>query len=518
MALDEDQVHLVGTGRDLLMGAGTRFDVQDSFNPFATQIRTPQSEDRPYAHGALVGAEWFTERVVPILVIANGSARTVATARAAIQDMSAAFSAVGATGEIAELHFRLNEDPDEFMMFGRPRGIDPDMANLGLGYAYVSTAFVASDPRIYSGLLFTESTGLAVQQGGLTIPAGVASTRLRIAATSGAYASTPDHASLDITGDIQIEADVDPVSWATGGTQVLVSKITSIAGANRSWAFTIRGTGELGFGYSTTGTDLPTRVSTAVIPLTGRLQVKVEFDANNGAGGHTVRFYYRRAGASTWIQLGADVVTAGTVTMFSGTQMVEVGANDTGSGGGLIGAFYSATVRNAIGGAIVANPDFTARTVGQTSFADSTGKTWTVNGTAAIVGSTYRGGLTTPVTVPGVLVGGSLTLTNTGTTDTSLKVRIDGPVVEPGLVLGRPDGTVQTLSFDLDLTEGQWLEIDTAARTALINGLASANQRGVADWDMDPYPVQPGVNTLRFTAADYNDTAQMTAEYRSAWW
>lgn len=516
MALDEDQIHLVGTGRNLLMGVGTRFDVQDSFNPFQTQVRTPQSMDRPYAHGALVGAEWMAERVVPIRVIANGEASTVPLARAAVQDMAAAFAAVGATGETAELRFRLAEDPDEFVVFGRPRGIEPDMSTLALGYSYVSTAFVANDPRIYSGELTTQSTGLPVQQGGLTIPGTPASTRLRAPGTVGAYASTPDHASLDITGDLEVEFDIDPVSWATGASQTIAAKLAT---GQRSFTVSIRATGELGFGYSTDGSNLFTRVSTAPVPFGGRRQGKVEFDADNGSAGHTVRFYTRTPGAATWTQLGSSVVTAGVVTMFSSSSPLEIASAAIGTGSFMPGTVYSLTVRSGIGGTIVANPDFTTRTPGATSFADSTGKTWTVHGGAALVGGTaYRGGLTHPFTIPGYLVGGELTLENTGTTSTGLTVRIDGPAPGPRLVLIRADGTVQSIAFDLTLAAGQWLEVDTAARTALLNGLASANQRGVASWDMDPYPVQPGINTLRFASSAYNATAQITTGHRSAWW
>lgn len=170
MALAEGQVHLFGTGRDLLMGAGTRFDLQDDFNPFSTTVRPTQGGDRPYAHGAWVGSEWMAERVVPIRVIANGAEPTVPSTRVAVQDMAAAFSAIGSTGEIAELRYRLDEDPDEFVVFGRPRGIDPSMVTFGNSYAYVSTAFIAADPRTYSGVLSTVSTGLPLQQGGLTVP------------------------------------------------------------------------------------------------------------------------------------------------------------------------------------------------------------------------------------------------------------------------------------------------------------------------------------------------------------
>jgi len=514
MALDEDQVHLVGTGRDLLMGAGTRFDVQDTFNPFATQVRTPQSQDRPYAHGAFVGAEWFTERVVPIRVIANGASKTVPSARAAVQDMAAAFAAVGATGEITELHFRLNEDPDEFVLFGRPRGIDPDMANLALGYSHVSTAFVASDPRIYSGLLTTQATGLPLQQGGLTLSAVAASTRLRLPGTSGAYASTPDHASLDITGDLDLRWFGFTRNWATTQRSLVAKSATG----NVSFRLVIDTEGDPRLIWTTDGSTLIQQQSGTPLPATtSTTAIRATLDVDNGSSQRVITFYTGPTLAGPWTVHTTHTV-AGVTSVFPGTAPLEVGSASGGTSQQFDGTVYGAEVRNGIGGTVVANPDFTAQTVKATSFADSTGKTWTVNGNATIVASTYRGGLTLPYTIPAVLTGGVLTLTNTGSTDTSLRARIDGPAIEPRLVLRRPDGSVQTLSFDLELTAGQWLDIDTAARTALLNGLAGSNQRGVASWAMDPYPIQPGDNFLRFASAVYNTTAQLTVEHRSAWW
>jgi hypothetical protein len=307
MALAEDQVHLVGSDRDLLMGAGTRFDLQSAFNPFITSVRAPQGGDRPYAHGSWVGAEWMDARVVPIRAIVNGATKDTPTTRAAIQDMAAAFNAVGATGEIAELHFRLLGDSEEYVLFGRPRGVEPDMSTIAIGYVYANTAFVAGDPRIYSAGLTTAETGLPVQRGGMRI----------------------------------------------------------------------------------------------------------------------------------------------------GAQLVS---------------------------------------------------------------SVWRRGLRFPFRIPGTTHGGEVDLENLGTTATGMTVRIDGPVQEPRLILQQPDRTVQYISFELTLGEGQWLEVDTVRSRALLNGLLEANQRGSADWQMDPYPLLPGLNKLRFLAADYDPDARATAEFRSAWW
>lgn len=517
MALDEDQVHLVGANRDLLMGAGTRFDTQSAFNPFTTSVRTPQTQDRPYGHGALVGAEWMDERVVPIRVIANGATPDVPGTRAAVQDMSATFSAVAATGEIAELRFRLAEDPDEFVLFGRPRGIDADMDTLALGYSYVSTAFVASDPRIYSGDLSSQSTGLPLQQGGLTIPAVPASTRLRLPDVSGAYASTPNHASLQITGDLSLRFGGDLRSW-TDGFQQLVTRYSTGA---LSYALNVDGSGIPRLQWSVDGsTVLTAPASTTLAGISRLLWLRADLDVDNGAAGRTISFFTGPTRSGPWTAFGTPVVQAGVTSVFAGPSgaALEVGSRSGGTTQTIRGAVEGAEVRNSAG-TVVAAPDFTTQTVGATGFTDTAGRAWSVNGAAKLVGgSRYRGGVTAPLTVPGYLVGGEIALVNNGTTDTALKIRIDGPMPEPGIVLRRPDGTVQTLSFDLDLAEGQWLEIDTAAKTALLNGLASANQRGVAAWRIDPYPVQPGVNVLRLSSSAYNAVALVTASHRSAWW
>lgn len=135
---------------------------------------------------------------------------------------------------------------------------------------------------------------------------------------------------------------------------------------------------------------------------------------------------------------------------------------------------------------------------------------------------TQSGGLTVPLTVPftvdGVLTGGSTALLNEGTTDTGLTLRIDGPVIQPTVVVQQPAGDTQQITFDLDLAAGQFLNISTAARTALLNGLPQANQRGRAIWDIDPYPLQPGTSTLRYLAGGFNATTQITARWRSAYW
>lgn len=136
---------------------------------------------------------------------------------------------------------------------------------------------------------------------------------------------------------------------------------------------------------------------------------------------------------------------------------------------------------------------------------------------------TFAGGLIVPFVVPftvnSTLIGGRAELVNEGTAPTGLFLRIDGPVPQPRIILQRPDGTNQSITFnpDFDLPAGQWIDIDVAARIALLNGLPRASVRGQAVWDMDPYPLLPGTTTLRFMSSD-EAAGTVTTRHRSAWW
>lgn len=132
---------------------------------------------------------------------------------------------------------------------------------------------------------------------------------------------------------------------------------------------------------------------------------------------------------------------------------------------------------------------------------------------------TFVGGLTVPFTVPFTIdaeaVDGEATAENVGTVDTGLTLRIDGPVEEPRVTVQGPD-TVETIRFDGTVPSGRFLLIDTAGRTATIDGLPQASRRGqiTGDWPLLP----PGESTILFRAADLNDAGTLTVTWRSAWW
>jgi hypothetical protein len=384
---------------------------------------------------------------------------------------------------------------------------------------YASAAYVAADPRIYSGELTTVTTGMAVQRGGLILPARPATARLRLPGAAGAYASTPDHASLDIVGDLDLRADADLLSWANGSVQSLLSKYVT-ATDQRSYRLGVSGTGTMQFQWSTAGTAATnlTATSTVAVPVTtGRLVPRATLDVDNGAAGRTITFHTGPTLSGPWTQLGAPVTAAGVTSVFAGSAPLEIGSVNAGTTELAQGVVYAAEVRSGIGGALAAAPNFAQAAPGATSYVDSTGKTWTIHGDARLVGDTYRGGVTLPTVLPGRLVGGSITITNTGDAAAPLLLRLDGPVPEPWIRVQRPDGVTQSVRFDLDLAAGQWLTVDSVSRQALLNDQPSANMRGSASWDMDEYPILPGVTVIRFGGSEYEADAEMSASARSAW-
>jgi hypothetical protein len=200
------------------------------------------------------------------------------------------------------------------------------------------------------------------------------------------YVSTPDTAALDITGDIDIRAEVQP-NWYGPDNQMLIAKWDA-PGNQRSWYLKVY-QGVLQFRYSIDGTEANSWFhSRSLQEIPARAAVRVTLDADNGAGGRTVRWYTAPSIAGPWTQLGPDSVLAGTVSVFNGTAPLSIAPYDDTKikpyRAPFIGRGYKFEVRNGIDGTVVANPDFTAQAAGTTSFTDGAGRTWTMHGGAEI--------------------------------------------------------------------------------------------------------------------------------------
>jgi hypothetical protein len=129
-----------------------------------------------------------------------------------------------------------------------------------------------------------------------------------------------------------------------------------------------------------------------------------------------------------------------------------------------------------------------------------------------MAGST--GGLPFPLTFPlafGSASGGSVTVDNTGTIKSWPIMRIAGPVVNPRII---NPATGDELRVNLTLAAGEYLDIDTAARTVLLQGTAS-RRKDVAtsgEW----LPVPPGGASFTCSADVYDPAAVFTFAGRSA--
>jgi hypothetical protein len=220
---------------------------------------------------------------------------------------------------------------------------------------------------------------------GLTVPAA---TTVPVFVANGAnYVQTPDVAALDITTDLTLVAHVAADDWTPASAQAIVAKWNT-SGNQRSWLLQLDPAGTLSFLYSTTGAATTgTRTSTvnlSTLAAGAWKWVACTLDADNGAAGHTVRFWTSDDGVN-WTILGAPVVTAGVIAgMFSGSSPLYVAGQS--AVGQFAGKVRRAMVRSgisaaggaggvgAIGGTLVA--EYRApQTIG--TYTDVTGKAWT---------------------------------------------------------------------------------------------------------------------------------------------
>ena len=213
---------------------------------------------------------------------------------------------------------------------------------------------------------------------------------LNLPGATGDYASTPDSAALDITGDIQIDAWIQADDYSTAANQNIVAKWTS-SGNQRAYKLRIvAGGGALGLDISQNGSSQININSTANIPgIDGAgIWVRVTLDVDDGAGNRVTKFY-TSADGETWAQLGSTVTTAGTVSIFASTANLRVGQqNQSGSESPFSGRIYRTRIYNGIGGTLAADFNTEDGDPGASTLTSSaTGEVWTMNGNAALVES-----------------------------------------------------------------------------------------------------------------------------------
>ncbi|MFD9256922.1 hypothetical protein [Streptomyces sp. NPDC059538] len=211
----------------------------------------------------------------------------------------------------------------------------------------------------------------------VSVNAGTAA--LDVTSSTGQRASTADHASLDIVGDIDVRFQGRVDDWSPYEASSLMGKWLE-TGDQRSWQLGLY-RGYLQLLWTTTGTAFSVHTISSTERLNaapgGQLAVRATLDVNNGASGHTVTFYTSSSLSGTWTQLGSPVITSGTTSIFSSSAGLDTGHMTASATPGSTGRIQKLEVRSGIAGSAVANPDFTAQAVGATSFSDGAGRTWT---------------------------------------------------------------------------------------------------------------------------------------------
>lgn len=151
--------------RGLVLGEGTPYTLHD-FNPHNITVRSVEQE-RAWAHGAVAGAQFANQRIIPIDVITVGTDHP--SWRGLHRQLAAAFRPVGVDPHI-ELRW-MDVDGEEFVVTGYPSGISVTPRNTSVGLGLTNLGFVALDPLIYSAQVYTAGPLTSpVYSGGLTIP------------------------------------------------------------------------------------------------------------------------------------------------------------------------------------------------------------------------------------------------------------------------------------------------------------------------------------------------------------
>lgn len=153
--------------RGLVMGPGTQYEVLTQTNPFRLQS-SASTGSRAWDHGSWAGAEWAGSKTVPLRVLVKGAERDPDSWLEAHQNLTAAFAPRGASTIEDELRFGWNGR--EYVMFGRPRVVEPNLDIVGRGYSFTQCAFESLDPRIYDADPVVQQTNLPVFEGGLALP------------------------------------------------------------------------------------------------------------------------------------------------------------------------------------------------------------------------------------------------------------------------------------------------------------------------------------------------------------
>lgn len=213
---------------------------------------------------------------------------------------------------------------------------------------------------------------------------------------TGSRATTPDHASLDITGDIDLRFCAffyDPA----GHFKMVITKGDVTDDVTAAFYFG-KGGSQPGDEYKLIFDWRPASQTETFIASNTGLVVSVPrwyrftLDVDNGSSQKVGTFYYSDEAIDTdpatvtWTQYSQHTV-GGVTNIQSSNDDLWLGDDFNEAGEEFDGRLYYAEVRNGIAGTIVANPDFRTDCQQDTStqLTDDQGRVWTVNSPATWV-------------------------------------------------------------------------------------------------------------------------------------
>lgn len=216
--------------------------------------------------------------------------------------------------------------------------------------------------------------------------------RLYVPPMLGAGGQVASTAALNITADLDVRIDMQLKTTHASGEPARVAS-RGLADPTFSWSVTVLDDRRVRLAWSATGSVpfLEAYSTMPVVPSSARATLRVTLDVNNGAAGNTATFYLGDSVAGPFTQIGDPVVTAGTTTIANTAEPLVVGSPGIETTPRMLDAdVYAFQLRDGIGGATLADADFTAQPSPTTTFVDIAGRTWTVEGAAELSNRWFR--------------------------------------------------------------------------------------------------------------------------------
>lgn len=287
----------------------------------------------------------------------------------------------------------------------------------------------------------------------------IMASRLALPAITNNYISTPDNATVSVTGDIDIRMKLSLVDWIPPVDNQGLARQWLGTTSQRGWDLRITAsTGVIRFAFTQDGTTQIAANSTVAVPF---IDGEIGYIRVNRVASTGVVTFYTSLDGLTWTQLGTTVATTAG-NMWNSDQPLIVGMSGSGGDFMMLGSVYRFELRTGPGAALVAylDPERDGL-VGASSLVSSlTGETWTL--------TTSGGNPAVLATTPGSYVIRVQNISDTFVPEAGDEVNFSDPVTtyavsEFGLMKNQPAvsiGWTNTGRFSVPFHQGSRVRLD----------------------------------------------------------